>query len=59
MEKRTFTNRRRQNELSQNLQKNSVSNLEDVEFKMERYKVEDENQKMDRWSLDSRLFYNK
>ena len=32
---------------------------EDVEFKMERYKVEDENLKLDRWSLDTRLFYRK
>ena len=39
--------------------KNSLSNLEDVEFKMERYKVEDENLKLDRWSLDTRLFYKK
>lgn len=39
--------------------KASLSNLEDVEFKMERYKVEDENLKTDRWSLDSRLFYKK
>ena len=39
--------------------KSSLSNLEDVEFKMERYKVEDENLKVDRWSLDTRLFYKK
>ena len=39
--------------------KNALSNLEDVEFKMERYKVEDENLKLDRWSLDTRLFYKK
>lgn len=39
--------------------KNSLSSLEDVEFKMERYKVEDENLKIDRWSLDTRLFYKK
>ena len=39
--------------------KDSLSSLEDVEFKMERYRVEDENLKMDRWSLDNRLFYKK
>ena len=41
------------------IHKSSLSSLEDVEFKMERYKVEDENLKTDRWSLDTRLFYKK
>lgn len=33
--------------------------LGDVDHKLEKYKVEDENLKIDRWSLDSRLYYKK
>ena len=31
----------------------------EVEHKIEQYRVEDENLKLDRWSLDSRLYYEK
>lgn len=33
--------------------------LQDVDAKIEQYKVTDENLKEDRWSLDSRLYYKK
>ena len=37
----------------------SVIKLEEVEFKMEQYKVEERNLKLDRWSLDSKLYFRK
>lgn len=33
--------------------------LNEVNFKMAKYRIEDENMKEDRWSLDSRFFYKK
>mgnify|MGYP000297776578 CR=1 FL=1 len=39
----------------QNLEKR----LDDLNFKLERYKVEDENLRLDRWALDSNLYYRK
>jgi hypothetical protein len=33
--------------------------LNEVEFNLEKYRIEDENLKVDRWSLDPKLFYKK
>lgn len=35
------------------------SQLNDVKFKMEQYKIDDDNLKTDRWSLDSKQYYKK
>ena len=39
--------------------KRAVLKLEEIEFKMEKYKVEEESLKLDRWALDSRLYFRK
>jgi uncharacterized protein YgiM (DUF1202 family) len=33
--------------------------LNEVEYNLEKYRIEDENLKVDRWSLDPKLFYKK
>jgi len=33
--------------------------IDEIEFKLEKYRISDENLTMDRWSLDPRLFYKK
>lgn len=33
--------------------------IEDLDKKLERYRIEDENLKLDRWALDPRLYYKK
>ncbi|OFZ51371.1 MAG: hypothetical protein A2381_17810 [Bdellovibrionales bacterium RIFOXYB1_FULL_37_110] len=33
--------------------------LQDIDRKMERYQIEDENLRMDRWALDSKLYFKK
>jgi len=39
--------------------KSLQSRLDEVDYKMEQYRVEDENLVLDRWSLDPRLYYKK
>jgi hypothetical protein len=39
--------------------KSTESDLADLDFKLHQYKVEDKNLKLDRWSLDPKLYYKK
>jgi hypothetical protein len=39
--------------------RNLQSRLDEVDFKMQQYRIEDENLVEDRWSLDPRLYYKK
>jgi len=39
--------------------KSSELRLEEIDYKLEKYKIDDKNLVFDRWSLDPRLFYKK
>jgi hypothetical protein len=39
--------------------KQTQAKLNELEFKMQQYRVRDENLKLDRWSLDPKLYYRK
>jgi hypothetical protein len=39
--------------------KSTESRLDELDFKMEQYKITDENLTLDRWSLDPKLYYRK
>lgn len=39
--------------------KNTEIRLDDIEYKLEQYKISDNNLELDRWSLDHRLYFKK
>ena len=39
--------------------KNIEMRIEEIDLKLQKYKVEDENLSLDRWALDPRLFFKK
>lgn len=39
--------------------KKAQNRLNEVDFKLQQYKIEDDNMKVDRWSLDPKLYYKK
>ena len=39
--------------------KHSQARLSELEHKLQKYRIEDENLKEDRWSLDPKLYFKK